>query len=80
MKWYEAAVNMAGVDECGEFDATMDDPVYELQAKMAEMYFEGGYGLDRNPSYAGKFSTEKMCACVRVFVHTPACMHVGVCA
>ena len=51
--WYEAAVNMAQEDECGEFDATMDFPIYELKARMAELYMLGGFGLDQDISYAG---------------------------
>ena len=53
MKWYEAAVNMSQEDETGEFDATMDSPVYELKAKVAELYVGGEHGLDRDYSYAG---------------------------
>jgi len=51
--WYEAAVNMAQEDECGEFDATMDFPTYELKARVAELYMLGGFGLEKDPSYAG---------------------------
>ena len=51
--WYESAANMAQEDECGEFDATMDFPVYELKAKVAELYMLGGFGLELDPSYAG---------------------------
>ena len=51
--WYQAAVNMAQEDECGEFDATMDFPSYELKARVAELYMLGGFGLEKDPSYAG---------------------------
>ena len=44
---------MAQEDECGEFDATMDFPIYELKAKMAELYMQGGFDLEKDPSYAG---------------------------
>jgi len=44
---------MAQEDECGEFDATMDFPVYELKAKVAELYLLGGFGLEKDASYAG---------------------------
>jgi elongation factor 2 kinase len=44
---------MTSEDDCGEFDATMDDPVYQLKAAMAQLYLEGGFGLDKDPSYAG---------------------------
>ena len=36
-----------------EFNATMDTPVYQLQAKMAELYLSGGEGLEKDPSTAG---------------------------
>ena len=51
--WYEKAVNTTQQDDSGEFDATMDYPIYQLQAKMAEMYLEGGFGLQKDPSTAG---------------------------
>jgi len=53
VSWYEAAANMAQEDECGEFDATMDFPIYELKARVAELYMLGGFGLEKDPSYAG---------------------------
>jgi hypothetical protein len=31
----------------------MDDPVYQLKAAMAKLYLSGGFGLDKDPSYAG---------------------------
>jgi elongation factor 2 kinase len=58
MHWYEQAVNKTQEDDSGEFDATMDNPVYQIQAKMAEMYLEGGYGLDKDPSTAGDLYNE----------------------
>ena len=54
MEWYETAVEIEHEDESGEFDATMDNPKYTLKAKIAELYLEGGYGLDKDPSYAGQ--------------------------
>jgi elongation factor 2 kinase len=51
--WYEKAVNTTQQDDSGEFDATMNDPLYQLQAKIAELYLSGGYGLERDPSAAG---------------------------
>lgn len=51
--WYEAVVNTTSEDDGGEFDAAMDDPVYQLQAAMAHLYLIGGYGLEKDPSYAG---------------------------
>lgn len=51
--WYSAAAETVQEDECGEFDAIMDTPLYELKAKMAELYLSGGYGLEKDASYAG---------------------------
>lgn len=56
MEWYEKAASMTQEDDCGEFDATMDDPVYQIKAAMAQLYFAGGYGLEKDPSYAGRLS------------------------
>jgi elongation factor 2 kinase len=56
--WYEAAVNMLEEDETGEFDATMDSPVYELKAKIADLYLDGGFGLEKDASYAGDLYSE----------------------
>ena len=53
--WYEMAVNTTSEDDGGEFDAVMDDPVYQLQAAMAQLYLDGGYGLEKDASYAGLF-------------------------
>jgi len=51
--WYDSAVNTTSEDDGGEFDAAMDDPVYQLQAAMGQLYLIGGYGLEKDPSYAG---------------------------
>jgi len=53
VEWYETVVNTTSEDDAGEFDAAMDDPVYQLQAAMAQLYLAGGYGLEKDPSYAG---------------------------
>ena len=53
VKWYEAAASMVQEDETGEFDATMDFPIYELKAKIAELYSNGEHGLDKDYVYAG---------------------------
>lgn len=52
--WYEKAATMMQEDESGEFDAMMNDPVYQIKASIAQMYVVGGYGLAKDPSYAGK--------------------------
>ncbi|KAL3876114.1 hypothetical protein ACJMK2_033992 [Sinanodonta woodiana] len=51
--WYNQAVSTNENDEGGEFDSTMNDPVYQLLAKQAEMYRQGGNGLDKDPQKAG---------------------------
>lgn len=58
VEWYSAAADTVQEDECGEFDAIMENPLYELKAKMAELYLQGGYDLERDPSYAGDLYTE----------------------
>lgn len=54
--WYDLAINTEEPDENGEFDATMDNPIYQLQAAQAEMWREGGFGLEKDPSYAGRLT------------------------
>ena len=44
---------MTNDDDAGEFDATMDDPIYQLLAAIADMYVDSGYGLDADPQTAG---------------------------
>ena len=41
-------------DEGGEYDSTINDPLYQIQAKQAELYRYGGHGLKKDPSTAGK--------------------------
>lgn len=41
-------------DEGGHYDSTMEDPQYLLLSRQAEMYQQGGYGLDKDPQIAGK--------------------------
>ncbi|XP_014671454.1 PREDICTED: eukaryotic elongation factor 2 kinase-like [Priapulus caudatus] len=55
--WYDVAINTEDPDENGEFNATMDDPVYQLQASQAEIWHKGGFGLEKDPSYAGELYT-----------------------
>lgn len=42
-------------DSC---DWGMDDPPYLLKARMAEMWLEGGNGLDKDPNRAGELYNE----------------------
>ena len=53
--WFDEAVNsLHDNDEGGEYDSTMDDPPYQLMAWQAEMYAEGGHGLEKMPERAGR--------------------------
>jgi elongation factor 2 kinase len=54
MRWYNCALNMTDYDEGGEFDGMQDEPCYQLLAREAEMYQEGGHSLDPDPQRAGK--------------------------
>ncbi|XP_041938796.1 eukaryotic elongation factor 2 kinase isoform X4 [Alosa sapidissima] len=56
--WYDCALNMTDYDEGGEFDGMQDEPRYLLLAREAEMYQEGGFGLDADPQRAGDRFTE----------------------
>ena len=51
--WYQEVLEMTKEDDEGTFDATMDDPPYKIQARLAEMYREGGFDLEAHPSKAG---------------------------
>jgi len=55
--WYEKAYQ-AHEDESGDYDGTMCTPQHILRSKMAEMYLEGGFELDKDPSYAGELYNE----------------------
>lgn len=56
--WYEQAVKTHDNDEGGQFDCTINDPSYTLLAKQAEMYRQGGHGLDKDPQRAGDLYNE----------------------
>ncbi|CAH1794993.1 unnamed protein product [Owenia fusiformis] len=58
MHFYEQALNKTEHDESGEYDSTLDHPPHELQAKMAEMYLEGKFGLEKDPQKSGDLYTE----------------------
>jgi elongation factor 2 kinase len=57
VEWYERAVSRISNDDVGEFDAAIDDPIYQLQAAMAQLYLVGGCGLQKDPSYAAELFT-----------------------
>ncbi|XP_042210536.1 eukaryotic elongation factor 2 kinase-like isoform X2 [Homarus americanus] len=52
--WLDRVVNTDTEDEEGNFDGTMDDPLYQLVAKQAAMYLTGGKGLDKDPDKSGE--------------------------
>uniref|UniRef100_A0A8C8MN20 Eukaryotic elongation factor 2 kinase n=1 Tax=Oncorhynchus tshawytscha TaxID=74940 RepID=A0A8C8MN20_ONCTS len=58
VRWYNCALNMTDYDEGGEFDGMQDEPCYQLLAREAEMYQEGGHSLDPDPQRAGDLFTE----------------------
>uniref|UniRef100_A0A3P8YZ97 Eukaryotic elongation factor 2 kinase n=1 Tax=Esox lucius TaxID=8010 RepID=A0A3P8YZ97_ESOLU len=58
VRWYNCALNMTDYDEGGEFDGMQGEPRYLLLAREAEMYQEGGYGLELDPQRAGDLFTE----------------------
>ena len=51
--WYEKAVKTEKADRSGDFDGTMNDPIYQLLARQAQMYVQGGFGLEPDPNAAG---------------------------
>ncbi|MGH0161893.1 UNVERIFIED_CONTAM: hypothetical protein FKN15_042038 [Acipenser sinensis] len=58
VRWYNMALNMTDYDEGGEYDGMQDEPHYLLLAREAEMYMEGGFGLEPDPQKAGELFTE----------------------
>ena len=56
--YYDLAIKTESHDEGGEYDSTINDPLYQIQAKEAELYRTGGHGLQKDPSYAGDLYNE----------------------
>lgn len=56
--YYNLAVKTDNHDEGGEYDSTINDPLYQIQAKQAELYRYGGHGLQKDPSSAGDLYNE----------------------
>ena len=52
--WYQKAIDTEGEDDSGEYDGMMEMPVYQMIAKIADMYLSGGPMLEADPSYSGK--------------------------
>ena len=53
LKWYEAAINQ---NEVGS-EALSGYPKHSINARMAEIWREGGHGVEKDPSYAGELYT-----------------------
>ena len=53
--WYLRAISASQHENSDDFDATIDHPVYQLQAKVAELYLQGGPDLDKDPQSAGRY-------------------------
>ncbi|XP_047143201.1 eukaryotic elongation factor 2 kinase isoform X1 [Hydra vulgaris] len=49
LKWYEAALNHHSAFSCLD-----SDPKHMIKARMAEIWRCGGYGVEKDPSYAGE--------------------------
>ena len=59
VQWYTKAISsMEATDEEGNFDGTMDDPPYQLLARLAEMYRDGGNGITVDPALAADYFTQ----------------------
>ncbi|CAD5123761.1 DgyrCDS12072 [Dimorphilus gyrociliatus] len=58
VSYYRDAIERTEEDESGAFDSTMDDPLYSLKAKLAELYLEGNYGLESDPETAAGLFNE----------------------
>ncbi len=57
VQWYNRAVSTAE-DTSGHSDPLADEPVYTVLSRMAAMYLEGGYSLERDPQRAGELYSE----------------------
>lgn len=53
LKWYEATLSQNDADH-GGFDPY---PAYEINGRMAEIWRQGGHGVEKDPSYAGELYT-----------------------
>lgn len=60
--WYNLAITTTENDEGGEYDGCMDDPPYLLLARQAELYLEGGHGLEKDAATAGELYQEAAAA------------------
>lgn len=55
--WFTRAIVASSQStDTEDFDATMDYPLYQLQAKVADMYMLGGPGLAKDPQKAGRYT------------------------
>jgi len=58
VNWYTYAIGTDSADEDGHYDGTMDDPTYQLLARLAEMYRDGGYELQTDTAKAADLFTQ----------------------
>ena len=56
--WYTSAIGTESSDEDGHYDGTMDNPTYQLLARLAEMYRDGGYELQVDAAKAAELFTQ----------------------
>lgn len=54
LRWYDAALNQNNSSTQCNFTT---NPNYEIYARMAEIWREGGHGVKKDPSYAGELYT-----------------------
>ncbi|XP_033100610.1 eukaryotic elongation factor 2 kinase-like isoform X2 [Anneissia japonica] len=58
LHWYSAITDSPQEDDSGGFDAVNETPLYQLLAREAEIYREGGFGVEKDPSRAGDLFNE----------------------
>ncbi|XP_071965681.1 eukaryotic elongation factor 2 kinase-like [Antedon mediterranea] len=58
LHWYSSVTDAPQDDDSGGYDAVVDTPIYQLIARQAEIYREGGFGVDKDPSRAGDLYNE----------------------
>ena len=66
--WYSRVANMNDQDESGQFDGCMDDPKYQIIARQAEMYLQGGFDLEKDVNRAGIYISSVFLYPVNCFI------------
>eukprot|EP00794_Sanderia_malayensis_P009123 gene9123-10096_t len=54
IRWYEEVLKVSGTD----YEGLDDNPAYKILARIAEMYREGGYGLEKDLNKSGELYNE----------------------